>query len=54
MKLELDFGKKKKILEGVVSYQDKRSLVSGLLYVRVKYKNRTTEEFSNVYGIKTL
>lgn len=56
MKLELTFGngKRKRIIENVLSYKERKSLVSGLLYVTVRYQTNEEHTFTDVYKVKAL
>lgn len=54
MKLELTFGNEKRIIENVLSYKERKSLVSGLLYVTVRYRTNEEQTFTDVYDVKAL
>lgn len=54
MKIQLVFGKGSEILDDVVSYKKRKSLVSGLFYVTVAFHKKPEKTFSNVYEIITL
>lgn len=52
MKIELTYGNKKQIINNILSYKTTKSLVSGLLFVTVRYSKGTEETFSNVFSVK--
>lgn len=53
MKLELTYNSTKEIVDNVISYKIRKSLVSGLLYVIVNIDGKE-KIFSNVYKVRTI
>ena len=54
MKIQLTFGNGTEILDNVVSFDKKKSLVSGLMYVTVRFYRSGERTFSNVYDVKVV
>ena len=54
MKIELSFGNKKEILNNILSYETRKSLVSGLLFVTVRTVTGKEVSYSNVFSLKVL